>query len=61
MSIITVLEGLLINSGREDWEIMYDPDVEGYYLKLDGDVVFICEVCTDDEEEPNNERDSVQG
>lgn len=47
---VVKLEDMLRNSGIEDWEIMYDPTVGGYILKLDGDVIFMTKVCEYEEE-----------
>lgn len=38
------LEDILRNSGYDDWELRYDPDVEGYFLKLDGEVIFMTKI-----------------
>lgn len=39
IDFIITLEDLLTNSGREDWEIQYDPCDTSYLLTLDGTTV----------------------
>ena len=43
IDFIIKLEDMLKMSGYEDWEIAYMPDLKGYLLKLDDDVVFMCD------------------
>ena len=43
IDFIAKLEDILKFSGREDWEIVYMPDLDGYILKLDEDTIFMCD------------------
>lgn len=43
IDFIIKLEDMLKLSGREDWKIIYMPDLGGYILKLDGDSIFMCD------------------
>ena len=43
IDFIIKLEDMLKLSGREDWEIIYMPDLDGYILKLDDDAIFMCD------------------
>lgn len=52
MGVINILEDLLKYLGIEDWELIYAPDLEGYILKLNGDVIYMFNA---KEEEKDNE------
>ena len=52
MGVINILEDLLKYLGIEDWELIYVPDLEGYILKLNGDMIYMFNA---KEEEKDNE------
>lgn len=45
IDFIVKLEDMLTTSGNDDWEIIYDPEHDGYFLKFDEDVIFMTKVC----------------
>ena len=55
IDFIIKLENMLDFSGYEDWEIRYDPNLNGYVLTLDGDSIFMCYTKTPFEGEDEHE------
>lgn len=41
INFIVMLEDMLRNSGRDDWELIYLPEVKAYVLKIDGTRIYL--------------------
>ena len=49
IDFIIKLEDMLRNSGYEDWEVTYVPELKGYILKLDDDAIYMTNAKESDE------------
>lgn len=58
ISFVCKLEDMLRNSGYEDWEIMYIPDLHGYILKLDGEAIYMTRADKSDAELEEEEKEN---
>ena len=47
-NFIVKLEDMLLTSGKDNWEIMYIPEHNGYLLKIDEDVIFMTKINEED-------------
>ena len=52
IDFIVKLEDMLKASGIQDWELIYDPETKGYFLKVDDDVIYMTKV----KEESENDK-----